>query len=416
MGVINAQDIRPGMVLEKDLILPNGRRILSEGAVIEDKHLRIFRAWGVTEAAVSNISREEALAQSMNGLEPLALQYAERMCELYFPSRAEEDAVFSEIKRLTKLALARRLMQGKEPPRPGVICTDDGPAELVPGETNPKQVADGQVELASFPEICQLIQEVIQDPRASSTKLAEIISRDTSLCANLLRLVNSPLYGFPTKVDSIPRAVTLIGTRELCTLTYGVVAVRFFKGVPSAYLDMLRFWKHAAACGVFCRILTNFVGGLDEERAFVAGLLHDLGRLILISKYPKASAKALALAQEQNISLHETELEVFGFHHARVGSHLLKAWHFPDALRDMVSFHHEPLKAHQVQEAALLHLADVLSVAMDLVRGVSPRPIPQLEPGVWEAVGLPLSALEAAFTQFERQFKEVVNVLLSNDS
>lgn len=415
MGVINAHDIKAGMILEKDLILPNGRRLLPLGAVIEEKHLRIFKAWGVTEAAVRDMSREAAAAQTMHDLEPLALRYAQSMCDLYFPAHADETPVFGEIKRLTMLTMARRIMEGKEPPRPGLVCTDDGPPEVLPGETDPKEVALGHVALASFPEICTLIQEVAQDPRASSTKLAEIISRDTSLCANLLRLVNSPLYGFPTKVDSIPRAVTLIGTRELCTLTYGILAVRFFKDVPSQYLDMLRFWKHAAACGVLSRILTNQIGGLDEERAFVAGLLHDIGRLVLISKYPRASARALAMAQEQNISLHETEQELFGYHHARVGSHLLKAWHFPEALRDMVSFHHEPMKAHQVQEAAVLHLADVLSVAMDLARGGAPRPIPMLEPEAWDALGLPISALSAAYTQFERQFQEVVNILLNSD-
>lgn len=416
MGVINAHDIKPGMVLEKDLILSNGRRLLPRGAVIEEKHLRIFKAWGVTEAAIANVSREAAESDALSTLEPLALQYAASLCELYFPVHVEEQPAMLEIKRLTVLTIARRIMLGEEPPRPAVVCTDDGPAELHPGETDPRHVAASQVELASFPEICQLIREVANDPRASSTRLAEIISRDTSLCANLLRLVNSPLYGFPNKVDSIPRAVTLIGTRELCTLTYGVVAVRFFRGIPSTYLDMLRFWKHAAACGVFARILASFIGGMDEERAFVAGLLHDIGRLVLVSKYPVASARALAKAQSQNLPLHETELETFGFHHARVGSHLLKAWHFPDSLRDMVSFHHEPLKAHNVQEAAMLHLADVLSVSMDLATGGAPRPVPQLEPGAWETVGLPLSVLEAAYGQFDRQFKEVLSVLMNNEA
>ncbi|AGW14693.1 HDOD domain-containing protein [Megalodesulfovibrio gigas] len=415
MGVINAHDIKPGMILEKDLVLANGRRLLPRGAVIEDKHLRIFKAWGVTEAAVANVSREEAEAGALSALEPLALQYAASLCELYFAPLATEHPAFNEIKRLTVACIARRIMLGEDPPRPAVVCTDNGPAELAPGQTDARHVADGHVELASFPEICELIREVVNDPRASSTRLAEIISRDTSLCASLLRLVNSPLYGFPNKVESIPRAVTLIGTRELCTLTYGLVAVRFFRGIPASYLDMRRFWKHAAACGVFARILCSFHGRMDEERAFVAGLLHDIGRLVLISKYPAASARALAKAQEQNLPLHETELEIFGFHHARVGSHMLKAWHFPDSLRDMVSFHHEPTKAHQVPEAAVLHLADVLSVAMDLATGGAPRPVPALEPGAWEAVGLPLSALEAAFGQFDRQFQEVMGILMDNE-
>ncbi len=400
------------MVLEQDVVLSNGRRLLPVGTVLEAKHLRIFKAWGVTEAVVQNITREDAAVQAVDALEPMALEYATKLCDLYFQPGAELDAANREIKRLTMLHMARRIMHGEDPPRPGVACRDEGEVEVQPGEVSPREVVRGDVELASFPEVCSKIQEVINDPRASSAKLAEIISRDTSLAANLLRLVNSPVYGFPSQVDSITRAVTLIGTKELSTLTYGVVAVRFFRNIPSRYLDMHRFWRHAAACGVFARILSAFVDGLDEERAFVAGLLHDIGRLVLITKYPKASSKALALAYEQSRPLYDTEQDIFGFDHARVGSHLLKEWQFPETLRDMVSYHHEPLQAHQPKEAAVLHLADVLSVAMDLATG-APRPVPVLVDGAWEATGLPISALDAAYGQFGRQFQEVVNVLFN---
>lgn len=416
MGVINAIDLRPGMVLEQDVVLASGRRLLAKGAAIEEKHLRIFKAWGVTEAFVEHVSRDEVAQTALESLEPLALEYATSLCGIYFPANMEDSEAGAEIQRLTMMRLARRIMQGEEPPRPQAASQYEAQEpEVQPGETSPNDVVNGHFKLASFPDVCRRIQEVINDPRASSTKLAEIISRDTGLAASLLRLVNSPVYGFPSQVDSISRAVTLIGTKELSTLSYGVVAVRVFKDIPANFLDMERFWQHAAACGVFCRIFSSYVEGLDEERAFVAGLLHDIGRLVLVNRYPKASSSAFAMAFSQSRPLHDTEQEVFGFNHARVGSHLLKAWQFPDSLRDMVSFHHEPGMAHAPKEAAVLHLADILSVCTDLMAG-SPRPIPTLDPNAWDAAQLPLSALEAAFGQFDRQYNEVKSVLFSDEA
>lgn len=410
MAVINACDLVPGMVLAGDIILPNGRKLLPKGAVIEEKHLRIFKAWGVTEANVEGADRADMEAKASEAVEPLALEYAQAICDMYFPHDADEHPASREIKRLTMLAMARRIMQGLPPPRPAVACADEGDPEIQPGQKESRSLVLGDVRLASFPDICSRINQLIQDPNASSASLADLISRDTGLSATLLRLVNSPLYGFPAQVDSIQRAVTLIGTREISTLTYGVVAVRFFKDFPMRYLDMERFWRHAAACAVFTRILCAYAPDQDEERGFVAGLLHDIGRLVMVGAYPRALARAISRSLEQGLPLAEVEESVFGFHHGRVAGHLLKTWRLPDSLRDMISFHHEPMQAHHPREAALLHLADVLAVAMDVATG-APRPAPRLSPEAWEATGLPLSVIDAAFGQFERQYQEVVNVL-----
>ena len=160
---------------------------------------------------------------------------------------------------------------------------------------------------------------------------------------SLLRLANSAFYGLPSKTDSITRAVTLIGTKEISTLAMGVLAIRFFKDIPQQLINMKTFWTHSVACGIIAGILAQHKIGFTEEKFFIAGLLHDIGRLIMSMGLPRNMTYAVSQSRRGSTPLYEIEDEIFGFNHTKAAALLMQKWEFPIALKNMVRHHHDPI-------------------------------------------------------------------------
>ena len=162
-------------------------------------------------------------------------------------------------------------------------------------------------KLTSLPDVFVRVNEVLGDPLSTSQEAAEAIGMDTGLSAKLLRLVNSAFYGFPVKVDTLSRAVTIVGSRQLTTLALGLSVLAMFKDLPGDLVDMRSFWKHSIGCGVIASSLAEPGIGGEVERLFVAGLLHDVGRLVLYRSLPRHLALVLATARSKERLLRETE-------------------------------------------------------------------------------------------------------------
>jgi HD-like signal output (HDOD) protein len=246
--------------------------------------------------------------------------------------------------------------------------------------------------------------------------IARIISEDAGLTVRLLRIVNSAFYGFPTKVESISRAATILGTHELRALALATSVTTMFKGIPADLVNMDSFWRHSIACGVTARILATFRRLPNAERLFVAGILHDIGRLVMYLKIPDQVREAINRSQEGKEPLYTAEREVIGYSHAAVGSLLLEAWNFPGGLEEAVGFHHNPNGASRFPvEASIIHLADIIAHTMQL--GTSgEKYVPPLDPEAWERVGIQVSMLSPTLAQLEHQFEDVVRTMLTDEN
>lgn len=264
----------------------------------------------------------------------------------------------------------------------------------------------------SLPNIYYQIDEAIDDPATTAAHIGAIISEDTGLSARLLRLVNSPFYGFPSKIDTISRAVTIIGTRQLRDLVLATSVVHLFKGLPDDLIDMERFWRHSIACGVTARIMAAHRHEANVESFFVSGLLHDIGSLIVYTKVPKEAAEALLRSQQDERLLYEVEAEVLGFDHATVGGLLLKEWKLPPSLAESVAFHHRPRRAALYPlETATVHVADIVANALQL--GTSgERLVPPMDKKAWETLGISENFFASAVTLIERQYGDAVRHIL----
>ncbi|MEM7315942.1 MAG: HDOD domain-containing protein, partial [Planctomycetota bacterium] len=217
--------------------------------------------------------------------------------------------------------------------------------------------------LVSPPGVFVQLQNLMTSDTASAADFSEIISRDPSMTAKVLKLSNSAYFGLRARVDTVSRAVTVIGMTELYTLALSVSAVRSFSNLAGELVNMGTFWRHSVLTATIARKLAKQSNVLHPERLFVAGLLHDIGYLVLFKKLAPAMQDLLLMAQGDEEALYQSERDTFGFSHADVAAELFSSWSLPESIVFMAANHHEPIRAGDAwREVGLVALADRLAV------------------------------------------------------
>lgn len=269
-----------------------------------------------------------------------------------------------------------------------------------------RELVKGVGKLASLPEVCVRVNEMVDDPRCSAAAIGKVISRDTALTAQLLRLANSSFYNFPSNISTISRAITVIGERELRYLVLALSAVRTFSGVPIELSNMASFWRHSVYCAVLSRLIASRCHVLHSERLFVAGLLHDIGLLVILHRVPELERVALQRAHHGHEELQKAEEEVLGCDHATVGRALLEQWKLPSVLCETVGCHHNVAAAEEARlDAAIVHIANVFANRAELPVDHE-GPLPQVDPLAWELTSLSEADLENLADEAAPMFAE----------
>lgn len=233
---------------------------------------------------------------------------------------------------------------------------------------SPGDLVKGAVRLLSPPEILLRLNTLLEDPECPASALGQVIGRDPVLTARLLRLANSPFYGFPSRIDTVSRAVTVIGMQALRNLVLVTSAVDCLSRLPVP--DMRTYWLHSLRAAIAARVLALHCDVDEPEALFAAGLLHDIGRQIIAAKLPEIARELGIRAGDTGMAVAEVEREVLGFDHAAVGAELLRAWRLPPTLCEPVAFHHRPLEATQTQlAAAIIHAADIIAHELESAQG-----------------------------------------------
>ena len=402
MGIKHLDELKAGMVLASDLVARDGRLLFKGGTELEERHLGLLKRVGVTEVDVK---------PDMEPLDEVTLQQIEDYVRDFFLYVNPDSEPVIEMFRIALDLTAARVAGGWKLPDSGrrrasnVEHLED---IFIRGMGSPEVIVKHETELASFPDIFFRIKDVLEDDSASADRIARVVSTDMSLSAKLIKLVNSPLYGFPQSIDSISRAVALVGGKELSTLALGISAINYFRDIPSELVDMAAFWRHSITCGIFAKILAGTQAGLSPERFFIGGLLHDVGRLILFKKLPYASTEAMLFARENSIPLVEAELSVMDFNHTDISRPLLESWKFPEGLSNMINYHHNPMEFPNPLEPAIIHVADNLTNAVEISQG-GMYVMPGLDQDAWELLGIdPEKVLNQAVEQYAEQIDIVM--------
>ena len=235
--------------------------------------------------------------------------------------------------------------------------------DLLSNETLLKLVS-GMQTLPSLPTLYREVMQELQSPDASIDKIGQIISKDPGMLTKMLQVVNSPFYGLPRRISSATQAVALLGLETIKSLVLSMKVFSQFESSTQTFFSLDILWNHGMITGRYARLVAKEQGTEArnmEEDAFTAGLLHDVGLLVLATNTPDQYTETLAL-MNQGMAEWEAERQVLGATHAEVGGYLLGTWGLSDAIVEAVAFHHDPGRStgHTFSPLAAVHIANVL--------------------------------------------------------
>lgn len=258
----------------------------------------------------------------------------------------------------------------------------------------PETMLQGFKASASPPIIYLRLNEEINHPDSSLGRVGRIIGEDASLSARLLKLVNSSFYGFPQRIGTINEAVFLVGSRQVRDLALVTTLMDSFGAIPRDLIDTESFWLHSLACGTAAKLIAQSIGKQDAERYFLLGVMHDIGRIVMLNAEPVRSESILRRSKAEGRSLTELEHETFGFSHTHIGRALAEQWKLPSFLHEVIRYHHSPERATSFpEETAVVHVADILAHAVRI--GTSGEQVlPVMHRPSWERLMIPLSGIE----------------------
>ncbi len=268
--------------------------------------------------------------------------------------------------------------------------------------------------LVSPPDVCIKVFDLIESHNPSAATIGEVITRDPNLSLRLLKIVNSSYYNFSSKIDTISRAIAIIGISELYSMVIAITAVKTFSYIPHNVVNMDTFWRHSLYCGVISRLLAKRLNVLHPERLFVAGLMHDIGSLILYHRAPQTAKELLIQSKGDEDVLHQLEISEFGFSHAAIGGLLMKLWHIPDPICNAVANHHQPAMAKEaVMETAIVHMANALANHTE-IGAFCELPMTELAIAdeAWSQIGIAPEDMdhEALLEEAGQQFSEMISI------
>lgn len=274
-----------------------------------------------------------------------------------------------------------------------VAGSGPGASRAEAGRTALRRVTEEITTLPTFPVVASRLIEEVARPDATSEEIGRILANDPALTARTLKLANSDFYGFPRKVGSVDLAVLVLGPSTIRDLVLTSSVVQAL-GRSGSALEGL--WSHSMACGIAARALAERCRYRLTGDAYAAGLLHDVGKVVLRQQDPERFDAVLALCRAQSVPVEEAERGLFGSDHAEVGGWLAERWGLPAEIAEAIAFHHRPDAATRNPAlTALVHIANSLAerAGYSWAPGLDPAP---LDASAWDAVDPAPGAREAS--------------------
>jgi HD-like signal output (HDOD) protein len=251
---------------------------------------------------------------------------------------------------------------------------------------------------------------MVDDPKCSAVHIGKVIGKDAALTARLLKIVNSAFYRFPSRVETVSRAITIIGYRELRDLVFAATVSGMFERISTDIIDLDSFWRHGIYSGILSRLIADNCQVLHGERLFVAGLMHDIGQLIISYKLPKLMRAIMDLSDKEGIALYEAEAQILGFTHAEVGAELMKAWSFPETQQNVARYHHNPSAAKDsILEVNIVYLANIIAQIAETGLVDTDR-LGKIDNKVWVMTKVSKSDVESLLVEAREQFIEALTL------
>ncbi|MFZ4619137.1 MAG: HDOD domain-containing protein [Bacteroidota bacterium] len=218
------------------------------------------------------------------------------------------------------------------------------------------------IQLPALPSLAFEVVEMVDDPKTSAAQLGKLIAADQALAGKVLKIANSPFYGFPKKISTIDFAIIVLGFDALKEIVISIALVSSLQKKADGYFNTKTFWDHSISTGVIARRLARDIGYRVTGEVFVAGLIHDMGISILNKYFNIEFRRIVDITREMGLSFAEAEESVLGVTHAEIGGWLGERWNLPDQLVETIRFHHTPEKAESNKKlVSIVHCADVFA-------------------------------------------------------
>ena len=258
--------------------------------------------------------------------------------------------------------------------------------------------------LPTVPGVLKKLSSIIEKPRITLVEISSFISNDPALTTKVLKMVNSAIYGFPGRIASVSHATMLLGLNVIKGLLLGVSVFELMQKT------MHGLYEHSLGCAIASRVLAQKKGLKEPEEISVAGLLHDIGKVILMLEFQKEYEAAMNEARTKNISIFEAEKVQFNATHANVGSWLAEKWCFPRNLIEVIECHHRPALAKNAPlETAIVHTADILVRA----RGfgfAGENLVPAVHPAAFELLKLSAADIKDVLKELEDNMESAEDI------
>lgn len=264
-------------------------------------------------------------------------------------------------------------------------------------------------DLPSLPAVVMELLSAIDQEDVDISVLAKRVSHDQALTAKTLRLANSSLYGLQVKVTTIAQAITFLGFQTTRNLITAAAVTGCFPDPAASGFDHKAFWRHSIATAACAKVLARRLR-FNQDYGFTAGLLHDIGRLVLVTAFPQQYAQAMAYRREHDTYVKDAELAVLGVDHVAAGVALAERWEFSQMIRMAIAHHHDAAGAGLL--ATIVHVADAIAHALDVAREPDDL-VPVVSSAAWAALGLNEEAYLHVFRETELHFDEIALVLMN---
>ncbi len=267
-------------------------------------------------------------------------------------------------------------------------------------ETNYKDQVLAAKGIPTLPVALQKTMALMDGPRTNLVKVGEAISQDQSLSARVLKMVNSPIYGFPSRIASIHNALVLLGVNTV----HGILISAVVFDIVTKHMAGL--WDHSLSCSTACKVIAKSLRLKDFEEYMLAGLLHDFGKVIIAIQLPEAHKDITALIKSEDILSIEAEQLMLGFGHPRVNKWVAGHWNLPAGIVAAMAYHHNPMAAENYKTlASVVHLGDFFTRLFEIGSSGDDN-VSELDPHALKHLGLDQNDLRELVDLIGFEFKK----------
>lgn len=270
-----------------------------------------------------------------------------------------------------------------------------------------KVILQGIDNFPTLPTIYYKLTEIIENRNSTANDAAEIITKDQSASAKILKAANSSIYGFYGKIDSISKAIFYLGFEEVRNLIILLSIMEILpKNKSNYFINPVEFWKHSIAVGIITRNLGTILGINKLENYFVAGVIHDLGKVLFINNINDEFLKVIRYVKENNVSLMEAETTVLGINHSVAGEMLAEKWKLPYSLRNAIRHHNSGMISGEVDTlVGCVHIANISAQMFGFGQTTIGRvQEPNLE--VWNKLNFPKNTFSSIMDKVSNEYFE----------